>query len=180
MVNGFEGLKVPGRSIYNLCKLLLRRLHPRRPAAAAKRRRFHRRPPSCPVSITFEGLCPRQRCLTMRSGNGPKPDGQLGQKKVPNELKALGRTQDRTPFKESLKSSVRLQEFAAPLRAETDDHDDRDCNHACHQRQREGIIATVCLSDLSLERTVIGGEEIAGLIDEGRNRRPRRARRQLV
>ena len=64
---------------------------------------------------------------------------------------------------------MRPQQFAAPLRAEANDDNDRDRDHAGHQRQRKGVIAAVRLSDLSLERAVVGGEEIAGLVDEGRD-----------
>src|ERR1700722_13988100 len=75
---------------------------------------------------------------------------------------------------------MRRQDFPPPLRAEADHDDDSDGDDAGHQRERERIVSAVRLSDLGLERTIIGSEEITGLIDEGRNRCARRAWRQFV
>ena len=57
---------------------------------------------------------------------------------------------------------------------------DRHRDDPGHQRQRVTIVAAVRLGDPGLERAVVGGEEIAGLIDEGGDGRARRARRQFV
>ena len=75
---------------------------------------------------------------------------------------------------------MRQQELAAPLGAKADDDDDGDRDHPRHQRERIGVIPVVGLGDLGLERPVVGGEKIAGLLDEGRDSGARRARRQFA
>ena len=62
---------------------------------------------------------------------------------------------------------MRRRALAAPLRAEADDHGDG--GDARRQRHRGGIVAAVGLGELGLERCVAGGEDVAGLVDEGGN-----------
>ena len=71
-------------------------------------------------------------------------------------------------------------DLAAPLRAEADDDDDRNRDDARDQREREPVIAARRLGDLGLERAVVGSQEIACLIDEARQGRAHRARREFI
>jgi hypothetical protein len=56
---------------------------------------------------------------------------------------------------------MRVQELAAPLRAQPDHYDRRHRDHAADPRQRVGIVTAFRLGDLRLERTVVGSERIA-------------------
>ena len=56
-----------------------------------------------------------------------------------------------------MSTDIYVEKPSAPLGTEADDDNDRDCDHACDQSQRETVIAVIRHGDLSLERAVGGG-----------------------